>query len=215
MRKCKIMIVDDHVIVQEGLKQLLEIGGEYDIVGIASSGVECMQLLETKVNPDIILMDVKMQGVSGIETTRLIKEKYPNIKVVMLTIYKDEHYVTDAINAGANGFVLKNVRREGLINIISHVMNKGAFLDPTVTACILGQVKNNKQSQQNSNLTFRELEILKELVAGNKDEEIANLINISKFTVRSHLKNIFKKLGVNSRSQAVTKAISQNIINLE
>jgi DNA-binding NarL/FixJ family response regulator len=218
MKKINVMIVDDHVIVQEGLKQLLEIGDEIKVVGVARSGFECMQLLENNLYIDIILMDIKMQGISGIETTRLIGEKYPRVKVIMLTIYTDEHYVTDAINAGAKAFVLKNVKRDELINIIQHVMKDGAFLDPSVTACIMSQVKRSGEDKQvinKSYFTYRELEVINELVAGHKDDEIAEILNLSKHTVRSHLKNIFRKLGVSSRSQAVTKVISSKVVNTE
>lgn len=218
MQKVKVMIVDDHVIVQEGLKQLLEVGDEFEVVDVAQSGFECMRLLEKKSHPDIILMDIKMKGISGIETTRLIGEKHPHIKVIMLTIYTDEHYVMDAINAGAKGFVLKNVKRDELINIIDHVVKNGSFLDPSVTACIMDQVKRGQQpgnAAQKSCFTYRELEVIKELVAGHKDDEIAELLKISKHTIRSHIKNIFRKLGVSSRSRAITKAINLKIINLE
>jgi DNA-binding NarL/FixJ family response regulator len=126
------MIVDDHLVVREGLKQLLEIDTDIKVIGEASNGLECLGLLE-RVSPDIIFMDVKMPGISGIETTRLICQRYPNMKIVMLTIYGDGQYVTEALHAGAKGYILKKVKREELINVIHHVMENGAFLDPAVT----------------------------------------------------------------------------------
>jgi DNA-binding NarL/FixJ family response regulator len=185
------------------------------VIAVARNGIECMQLLEKGSNPDIILMDIKMQGISGIEATRLISEKYPQVKVIMLTIYTDEHYVSDAINAGAKGFVLKNVKRDELVSIINHVMNDGAFLDPSVTACILGYVKSKKDTGrlEKAYFTYRELEIAKEIIAGNKDNDIARNLYLSKHTVRTHMKNIFRKLGVSSRSQAAIKIMNLKIIN--
>jgi DNA-binding NarL/FixJ family response regulator len=218
MKKIKVMIVDDHVIVQEGLKQLLELDDDIEVIEIANSGFECMQLLEKKLNPDIILMDIKMKDISGIETTRLISKKHPHIKVIMLTIYSDERYVKDAIDAGAKGFVIKNVKRDELVSIIHHVMKDGSFLDPTVTACIVDQVKRGTKTNQEtekSHFTYRELEVVRALVAGCKDVEIAKLLNLSKHTIRSHIKNIFRKLGVSSRSQAITKVINLKIVSLE
>ncbi len=217
-KKIKVMIVDDHVIVQEGLKQLLELDDEIDVVEIANSGFECMHLLEKNANPDIILMDIKMKDISGIETTRLISRKHPNIKVIMLTIYTDDQYVTDAINAGARGFVTKDVKRDELINIIHHVMKDGSFLDPKITKCIVDQVKRGARSgrgTEKSYFTYRELEVIKALVAGHKDDEIAGLLHLSKHTIRSHMKNIFRKTGVTSRSQAITKVINMKIVSLE
>ncbi len=218
MKKTKVMIVDDHVIVQEGLKQLLELDGDIEVIEIASSGFECMQALAKKTNPDIILMDIKMKDISGIETTKLISKKYPNIRVIMLTIYTDDQYVTDAIGAGAKGFVTKDVKRDELIKIIHHVMRDGSFLDPKVTGCIVDQVKKGTKAGRAVNtsyFTYRELEVVKGLVAGHKDDEIAKLLHLSKHTIRSHIKNIFRKLGVSPRSQAITKVINLKVVNLE
>ncbi len=218
MKKTRVMIVDDHVIVQEGLKQLLELEDDIEVVEIAGSGFECIQSLEEKANPDIILMDIKMKDISGIEATKLICKKYPNIKVIMLTIYTDGQYVTDAISAGARGFVTKDVKRDDLIEIIHHVMKGGSFLDPKVTGCIVDHVKKGTKAGQavkTSYFTYRELEVVKELVAGHKDDEIAERLYLSKHTIRSHIKNIFRKLGVSSRSQAIAKVINLKIVNPE
>lgn len=208
------MIVDDHPVVREGLRQLLEVKDSIQVIAEASSGLECLQLLE-KSSPDLIFMDVRMPGISGIETTRLVCQKYPHVKVIMLTIYEDDQYVTGAIQAGAKGYVLKNVNRDELIKIIRHVMEDQAFLDPSVAANIFNRLKRATRAPAEERkilFTRRELEVLKGIVAGHTDRLIAESLCISKHTVRSHIKNIYRKLRVSSKAQAVAKAISHKII---
>ncbi|MBP1719980.1 MAG: DNA-binding response regulator [Deltaproteobacteria bacterium] len=215
--KLKAMIVDDHLVVREGLKQLLEVGGEIQVTAEASNGLECMRQLE-KHSPDLIFMDVRMPGISGIETTRLIHQKYPHIKIIMLTIYDDDQYVTEAIQAGANGYVLKKVQRDELIQIIQLVMGNQAFLDPSVTAKVFNRLKGEKnipEREGKESLTSRELEILKGMVAGHTDRKIGDFLHVSEHTVRSHIKNLYRKLRVGSKSQAVAKALKDKIIQEE
>jgi DNA-binding NarL/FixJ family response regulator len=210
----KVMIVDDHLVVREGLKQLLEIDNDIKVIAEASSGLECLQLLE-RVSPDVIFMDIKMPGISGIETTRLICQRYPYMKIIMLTIYGDGQYVTEALHAGAKGYILKKVKRDELINAIRHVMEDGAFLDTAVTATLLTHFRQDEtgvKHEERASLTQRELEILKGIVSGYTDHKIAEFLFISEHTVRTHIKNLYRKLGVSSKSQAVAKAIHNNII---
>lgn len=210
------MIVDDHPVVREGLKQLLEVGGDIEVIAEASSGLECLRLLENN-RPDIVFMDVRMPGISGIEATRLIGEKYPSVKIIMLTIYTDDQYVNEAITAGAKGYVLKNVTRSELVQVIHHVMADRAFLDPEITAAVLGQVKKAQSDIEfhcKATLTQRELEVLHELVRGLKDREIAEKLHISEYTVRSHIKSIYRKLKVSSRAQAANRANQLGLIQL-
>jgi DNA-binding NarL/FixJ family response regulator len=211
--KLKVMIVDDHLVVREGLKQLLEVDDEIQVIAEASSGLECVRQLD-KHSPDLIFMDVRMPGISGIETTRLIHQKYPSIKIIVLTIYDDDQYVTEAIQAGANGYVLKKVQREELIQIIRLVMDDQAFLDPSVTAKIFNRLKGEKnipEGDEKVSLTHRELEILKGMVAGHTDRKIGDFLHVSEHTVRSHIKSLYRKLRVSSKSQAVAKALKHKI----
>jgi len=217
MNKTKVMIVDDHSMVREGLKQLLGVDGDIEVIAEASSGLECLQLME-RFSPDIVFMDVKMPGISGIETTRLLCQKYQKVKVIMLTIYDESQYVTEAIQAGAKGYVLKKISREELVNVICHVMKGEAFLDPTITKGVFDQLKNGKkvlQKMEKEQLTQRELEILKGIVEGKTDRGIAESLFISEHTVRSHIKSLYRKLGVTSKAQAVTKAMRERIINTD
>ncbi|PWB67132.1 MAG: DNA-binding response regulator [Deltaproteobacteria bacterium] len=216
MEKIKVMIVDDHPVVREGLKQLCEIDEVMEVIAEARTGLECLQQLE-KVSPDLIFMDIRMPGINGIESTRLVSEKYPHIKVIILTIYEDDQYVTEAIRAGAKGYVLKKVQREELLKIVHQVMENQAFLDPTVTADIFNRLKKEPQDSKGSGkvlFTRRELEILKEIAAGNTDRAIAEVLCISEHTVRSHVKSLFRKMGVSSRAKAVTQALQGRIITM-
>jgi NarL family two-component system response regulator YdfI len=215
--KLKTMIVDDHPVVREGLKQLLEVDGEIQVIAEAGNGLECLRQLD-KHSPDLIFMDVRMPGISGIETTRLIHQKYPRIKIIMLTIYDDDQYVTGAIQAGANGYVLKKVQRDELIQIIHLVMGNQALLDPSVTANVFNLLKRGKNTPERAekvSLTHRELEILKGIVAGHTDRKIGDFLHVSEHTVRSHIKNLYRKLRVSSKSQAVAKALQYKIIQGE
>jgi two-component system, NarL family, response regulator DegU len=216
MSKIRVMIVDDHPVVREGLKQLLEIGDDIEVVAGASNGFQCLRVMEN-VDTDIVFMDVRMPGISGIETTRLVGEKYPNVKVIMLTIYNDEQYVKEAILAGAKGYVLKNVTREELVRVIHHVMEEGAFLDPAVTATVFSEIKKGKtgfEPQDKAVLTRRELEVLSRVISGLKDREIGEALHISEHTVRSHVKSIYRKLRVSSRAQAANRANQLGLIQL-
>lgn len=210
----KVMVVDDHDVVREGLRQILEISGDVKVVGEAKSGLECLEQLD-HLSPDIIFMDIRMPGISGIETTRLVCEKKPGVKVIMLTIYHDAGFVTEAIKAGAKGYVLKNVSREDLRKIIRHVMSDRAFLDPLVTSSFLEEVKKEgrmSETKEKPAFTRRELEVMSGLAAGFTDRRIAETLNISGHTVRSHVKRIFSKLGVGTKSQAVAKILREKIV---
>ena len=210
------MFVDDHEIVRDGLKKLIEGHPEIDVVAAVSNGKECLDLLD-RLTPDVILMDISMPGISGIETTRLCCEKIPGIKIIMLTIYDDDHHVLKAIEAGASGYVIKNIRKEDLLRIIKKVFEGRSFLDPNVTGPVLEMIRRPKQQEKDSKadlISGRELEILLALTKGSSNQEIAEKLFLSENTVKSHLKNIFKKLSVSTRSEAIVKAVQIGIIRL-
>ncbi|MEN6464726.1 MAG: response regulator transcription factor [Syntrophaceae bacterium] len=218
MNKIKVLITDDQIMVRKGLCQLLEIGDDIEVIGEAGNGMECIKLLET-LSPDIIFMDLKMPGISGIEATRLICQKDPNAKVIILTIYEDQQYVTEAIQAGAKGYVLKQVTRDELVRIVHSVMEDKPFLDPNVTTSVFSTIRHSSQAnplaQHKEIFTERELEIILNLTRGLSDKKIGEQLFISKYTVRSHLKNIFRKLKVSSRSEAIIKALDEKIVNMK
>ena len=212
MDKIKVMIVDDHLVVREGLRQLLEIEDDIRVIAEAGSGLECLEMLE-KTLPDLVFMDVRMPGISGIETTRLVCQRHPQVKVIVLTIYEDDQYVREAIKAGAKGYVLKKVGREELIRIVRDVMEGQAFLDPQVTSAVFEHVKGRAgKTARDATLTQRELEVLQHIAEGKNDRTIAESLHISEHTVRSHIKTLYRKLGVSSRAHAVAKALGEGII---
>ncbi|MEW5723873.1 MAG: response regulator transcription factor [Thermodesulfobacteriota bacterium] len=215
MAKIRVMIVDDHVIVREGIKQLLEIEPDIEVVAEAASGLECLDRLESH-RPDVIFMDVRMPGISGIEATRLVLERHPEARVIMLTIYDDDEHVTDAIKAGAKAYILKKASRRELVDVVRHVVEDRAYLDPGVASSVFAQLRRGGTPAadiRQEPLTRRELEVLQRLVLGDTDRKIAQSLFISEHTVRSHLKSLYRKLGVSSKSQAVAKAVQDKIID--
>jgi DNA-binding NarL/FixJ family response regulator len=215
MDKIRVMIVDDHLVVREGLKQLLEIEEDIRVVAEAGSGLECLEMME-KTLPDLVFMDVRMPGISGIETARLVCQRHPQVKVIVLTIYEDDQYVREAIKAGAKGYVLKQVGRDELIRIVRDVMEDRAFLDPKVASAVFDHVKGGAgKTQREGTLTQRELEVLQQIAEGSSDRTIGEALHISEHTVRSHIKNLYRKLGVSSRAHAVAKALREGIIATE
>jgi DNA-binding NarL/FixJ family response regulator len=212
----RIMVIDDHVIIREGLKALLELEKDMDVVYEGSSGMECLKALD-QCFPDVILLDLKMPGISGIEVSRLIKQENPQIKVILLTNYNDEEYVLDAIKADADGYVLKDVKKGDLVKIIRLVLKGHAYIDPSVTGKVLNNFKKfglSEKACSRKNLSHRELEVLECLVEGKSNHEIAATVCLSVDTIKSHLKNIYKKFGVCNRSQAIKSAITEGLIHL-
>ena len=216
MTSIKILVADDHAIVREGLKALLELEDDMEVIHEAASSMECLTALD-HYRPDVILMDLKMPGIGGIAATRLIKQRHPQIKIILLTNYDDEEYVLEAIRAEVDGYVLKDVNKGDLVKIVRLVIEGHAFIDSSVTPKVLRYLKKaglpTKQDPQ-ATLSQRELEILEGVVEGKSNQEIANTACISVDTVKSHLKNIYHKLGVSNRSQAVKTAIKDSLVYL-
>ena len=217
MSGIRILVVDDHAIVREGLKALLELAEDVEVVTGACSSKECFDLL-TKSTYDIVLMDLKMPGIDGIEATRLIKKVYPQIKVVVLTNYDDAEYVLEAIKAGSDGYVLKDVNKGDLIRIVRTVIQNQSFIAPEVTKKVFfglkeGAKTSSDQDHFRSILSYRELEILAHVVNGMANKEIADAVCLSADTVKTHLKKIYKKLGVGSRSQAIKIALQEGLVH--
>jgi len=210
----RILIVDDQLIVREGLKQILELEPDFKVVGSAQDGFECLECVKEK-RPDIIFMDLKMPGINGIETTRLICQDHPEAKVIMLTVYDEKESITQAIQAGAKGYVLKSAERSELINIIRKVSRDCTFLDPALTTKVFDCIKGGTAADGPAKpmLTKRELQVLQGLVEGLSDREISNCLHISEHTARTHVKNLYRKMGVSTRSQAAVKAIKERLID--
>lgn len=211
----RVFIVDDHSIVRNGLRTLLDLEEGIEVVGEAASSIECLDLLKES-QPNIVFLDLKMPGVSGLEAARIIKDKYPQIKVILLTNYDDQEYVLEALKIGVDSYVLKDVKRGDLVRIIHMVSQGQAYIDPAVASKVIDQFRepSSRKPKARKNLSPRELQILEFVVAGKSNLEIANQVNLSLDTVKTHLKNIYGKLGVNSRSQAINRALQDGLVHI-
>lgn len=214
----KLLIVDDHPMVREGLSAML---GSYDNINISDCCSNCEEALAAAltVEPDVILMDIKMAGTSGIETTRQILAQKPGIKVIFLTVFEDTESIRLALQSGAAGYILKNVSRQTLIETIERVYNGETIIDQSVFHQIvkdytrLSRKLTDTKPLSDANqveLTPREQEILRHLVRGMTNKEIAVATNLAVDTVKTHLRNIFRKLAVKNRTQAISQAIKMN-----
>jgi DNA-binding NarL/FixJ family response regulator len=213
----KVLLVDDQVMVRKGFRLLLEAEEDMQIVGEAENGVDAISQVE-QTNPDVVLMDIQMPVMDGLEATRKIASIKPDIstKVLILTTFEKDEYVFEALRSGASGFLLKNASPEDLINAIKIVAKGDALLAPSITRRIIAEfVKTSfpkKYKDKLKQLTEREVEILRLLTKGNTNAEIAEALFISEATVKTHISNIFTKLDLRDRVQAVVFAYESGLI---
>ncbi len=209
----KILLCDDQAVIRDGMEMLLQLEKDFQVVGTAQDGFEAVELADKK-KPDLILMDLKMPGMNGIEATREIRKRHPNIKILVLTTYDDDEWVFDAIRAGASGYLLKDTPRQKIVEAIRGTMDGKSFVDPAVAGKLLNQVANN-QTQPASilkdKLTERELDVLRLLAKGITNADIAASLHLSEGTVRNHVSAILEKLGVSDRTQAAVIAIQHGL----
>ena len=208
-----VLICDDQALIRDSLGMLLNLERDITVVGSAEDGAEAVELV-ARHRPDLVLMDLKMPGMNGIEATRRIRTGYPEIKVLVLTTYDDDEWVFDAIRAGASGYLLKDTPREEVIKAVRGTVTGKTFLDPAVAGKLLGQV-TDRQSQPASlitdKLTGRETDVLRLLAHGYTNADIAGRLHLSEGTVRNHVSAIFAKLDVNDRTQAAVVAIQHGL----
>lgn len=208
------MLTDDHVLMREGIKHLLEFDGSVEVIEEASDGVECLEKLE-KVTPDILLLDINMPDMNGIEVLEELKKRNSNIKVLILTVHSEVEYLIRAIDIGANGYILKDSGSAELKQAINTIMNNDSYIQPSLLPALNSRLINRDIDKEKlESLTKRELEILKQVVGGMFNKEIAASLHISERTVKNHLSNIFKKIDVSDRTQAAVFAIRNKIVNL-
>lgn len=205
----KILLCDDQAVIRDGLEMLLNLEKDMQVIGSASDGAEAIELAAQK-GPDLILMDLKMPGTNGIEATREIRARFPEIKILVLTTYDDNEWVFDAIHAGASGYLLKDTPRQKIVEAIRGTMDGKSFLDPSVAGKLMNQVASN-QTQPASvlakRLTERELDVLRLIAKGFNNSDIAAQLHLSEGTVRNHVSAILEKLNVSDRTQAAVIAI--------
>ncbi len=210
----KVMLVDDHTLIREGIKQLLEFDGSIEVIEQASDGAECLEKLQ-HVQPDILLLDINMPNVNGIEVLEEIKKKNNPVKVLILTVHSEVEYLVQAVDIGANGYILKDSGSEELKKAIQSIMDGDSYIQPSLIPSLNSRLINRDLDKEKiAALTKRELEILTQIAGGMFNKEIAINLNISERTVKNHISNIFKKIDVSDRTQAAVFAIRNNIVKL-
>ncbi len=217
MPKIKLVLVDDHALVRSGLRMLLEAQTDMEIVGEAENGREAVTLAETLL-PDIILMDIMMPDMNGIEATRLVKDVAPDTAVLALTMYEDDQYFFEMLKAGASGYVPKRAAPDDLVTAIRTVYQGEVFLYPSLAARLVqGYVRQDMpdSSSPPDNLTQREQEVLILIADGLTNAEIAERLGISVKTVDRHRENLMRKLNLHSRVDLVKYAIKRGLIDLD
>ena len=210
----KVMIADDHVLMREGVKQLLEYDGSIKVISEAADGVECLKILET-VTPDILLLDINMPNKNGIEVLEDIKNKHIDIKILILTVHNEIEYLLRAVDIGVDGYILKDSESAELKKAINYIYNGENYIQPSLIPVLNSRLVNrNLDKEKIDSLTKRELEVLIQVAYGMFNKEIANILDISERTVKNHISNIFKKIDVNDRTQAAIFAIKNNLVQL-
>lgn len=217
-RRVTVVIADDHVLVRKGTKQLLEEHPGLSVVGEASDGREAIEVAN-RLKPDVVLMDIAMPGTNGIEATRRIKETSPSTSVLVLTAYDDEQYIYALLDAGAAGYLLKNVSGEELARSVYAVAEGESVLHPAVAAKVFKRATRAADGHPDvgemDQLTERELAVLRLAASGLSNKMIASDLDLSARTIQVHLSNVFGKLGVASRTEAVITALRRGIVTLE
>jgi len=213
MAKQRILLVDDHEVVRLGLKSLLEHHAQFDVVGEASTAREAIELVGT-THPDVVVMDIRLPGTSGIEACEEITGRYPETKVIMLTSYAEDEMLFSAIRAGASGYILKQIGGEDLVRALEAVGRGEAMLDPTVTQRVFQEVRRAVKEEEASafaHLSQQEKHVLLLVSEGKTNREIAKALFLGEGTVRNYVSSILSKLGVNNRAEAAAYAVEHNL----
>ena len=210
----KVMIADDHNLIREGLKQLLEFDGSIEVISEASNGVECLDKLESVV-PDVLLLDINMPEKNGLEVLSEIKKRNYDFKVLILTVHNELDYLIKAVDIGVDGYILKDSESAELKRAIQSVISGDNYIQASLIPALNNRLANRDIDKDKiDTLTGRELEVLIGVANGMINKEIATNLNISERTVKNHVSNIFKKIDVSDRTQAAVFAIKNNIITL-
>ena len=219
MNKTRVLIADDHQVVREGLSAILTTKEDIEVVGLAKDGVEAVEMARTLL-PDVVLMDISMPRMNGVEATREIKRENPHIGVVVLTMYAEEEYIFDLVKAGATGYLLKDADSSQIVKAIRAIAEGESLIHPSVASKILNEFsllaagKGRKPGRLEHDLTDREITVLELVAEGKTNKEIANVLELSEKTVKNHVRNIFHKLHVYDRTQAAVHAIRKGLIEL-
>ncbi|MEH7082670.1 response regulator transcription factor [Neobacillus drentensis] len=225
----KIVIIDDHQLFREGVKRILEFEKSFQVVAEGDDGCEALRLVE-EFQPDVVIMDINMPQVNGVEATRELVDKYPDTKIIILSIHDDENYVTHALQTGAIGYLLKEMDADALIEAVKVVADGGSYLHPKVTHNLVNEYRKLAAGVARSGgaylqtmeirrplhlLTRRECEVLQMLADGKSNRGIGEALFISEKTVKNHVSNILQKMNVNDRTQAVVVAIKNGWVEVK
>jgi len=205
--KIRILLADDHTIVRAGIRQLLESARDLQVIAEAGDGEEAQALIEQH-KPDVAVLDIQMPKASGIEVTRWVRSRLPEVGVLILTAYDDDPYVMAVLQAGANGYVLKTAKADELIQAVRDVHEGKSALDPSITRKLMSNIFKTPENKPVESLTDRELDVLRLAAKGFTNKAIGVQLGISDRTVQGHLAHIFAKLQANSRTEAVMRAVS-------
>jgi len=215
--RIKVLLAEDHVVVRQGIRELIQREEDIEIVGEVGDGEEAVQAAE-QLEPDVILMDIAMPKLNGIEATRRIKESHPSISILVLTAYDNEEFIFALLEAGAAGYLLKNVQSRQLLNAIRSVYDGESVLHPTIAKKVLSRLplgrKKRSEQEKEGLLTERELEVLRRWAEGLVNKQIAAKLFLGERTVQTHWRNIFNKLGISSRTEAIVHGLSKGWITI-
>ncbi len=214
MSEIKVMIVDDQPIIRDGLKMILDMYEDIEVVGVATNGSDAISICKEK-EIDVILMDIRMPDMDGVEATKRIKAKHEKIKIIILTTFDDDEYIFEALKQGASSYLLKDMNSDEIVSAIRVVKQGGSVMPPKVTAKVVNKFAKISSSTEQSayeHLTEREMEIIKHIAAGMSNKEIAKALYLSQGTVKNHITNILSKLNMRDRTQVALYAIENKII---
>ena len=210
----KVLLVDDHTILRQGIHALLSREPDIEVVGEACDGLEALDQV-ARLEPQVVIMDLVMPHMNGLEATRQIRERHPDVRILILSMYDDDEYVREIIQAGASGYVLKRVATEDLVKAIHEVHKGSSFLYPPIAAKLIDYVRSVQGGDDVESLTPREREVLKLIAEGNTNQAIAEILGLSRKTVESHRANIMRKLEVHDVTDLVKYAIRKGLTTLD
>lgn len=210
----KVMITDDHSLIREGLKQLLELEGDFQVIAEACDGIDCMVKLKEQI-PDVLLLDINMPRMNGLEVLQKIKDEKIDVKILVLTVHNEVEYLLKAVDIGINGYLLKDSESSELKKAILSVVDGEDYIQPSLIPVLNAKmIDRDMDSEKIEKLTKRELEVLKLLAVGMYNKGVADELHISERTVKNHVSSIFKKIDVSDRTQAAVFAIRNNLISI-
>ncbi len=215
--KTKIILADDHEIMVEGLRVLLEKQEGFEVIGIANDGLEALQMIQ-QANPDIAILDISMPNLNGLDASARIHKEFPDVKVIILSMHKDDGFITKAFGGGAKGYVLKNSAYQELVQAIQTVLKNEVYVSPKLMSTVMMQfISKSDPTKQKSQpeLTLREREVLQIIAEGKTAKEIASMLNISVKTAEIHRRNIMNKLNAKSTAELTKYAIKEGLTGLD